>query len=151
MTMQYCIKVSRELAGLLKKLEDVSPLIRVSWVYWLFTKAKWFHLLYKNIFNLIPVFLLFFYQRVLKPLRKIRVHEEILTELVNKRCWIIPDATVESCWMVPQLIENLLHLKSCQNIFNQHCCFDRSQWQAQLAIQNRGVSVNIDRCKTNRL
>lgn len=70
MTMQYCIKVSRELAGLLRKLEDVSPLIRVSWDYWLFTKAKWFNLLYKNIFNLIPVFLLFFLSACLEALEE---------------------------------------------------------------------------------
>lgn len=106
----------------------------------------------KNIFNLIPVFLLFLISLSWSLWRRRNTfHEEILTKLVNKWCWIIPDATVESCWMVPQLIENLLHLKSCQNIFNQHCGFDWSQRQAQLAIQDKGVPVNINLCKTNLL
>lgn len=59
-----------------------------------------------------------------------------LTKLVDKRGWVVPDATVESCRMVPQLVENLLHLKCCQYVFNQHCRLDATQWKAQLHTQS---------------
>lgn len=39
--------------------------------------------------------------------------KSLLTKLVDEGCRVIPDATVESCWMFPQLEENLLHLKCC--------------------------------------
>lgn len=39
--------------------------------------------------------------------------QEQLTKLIDKGGWVVPDATVESCWMLSQLVENLLHLKCC--------------------------------------
>ena len=55
-----------------------------------------------------------------------------LTKFVDKGGRIIPDAAVESRWMVSQLVQNLLHLKRCQDIFNEHRRLDAAQWQAEL-------------------
>lgn len=57
------------------------------------------------------------------------------TKLVDKRGWIVPDATVETGRMLSQLKENLLHLKRGQYIFDEYGCLDAAERKAKLGTQ----------------
>src|SRR5262249_33154481 len=55
-------------------------------------------------------------------------HDEIhlACELLNVTENVVPSPAVQACAVMPQFVENLLHLEARQNMFDEHSRFDSS-------------------------